>query len=171
MNDDVRSVLYIMDTLGLSGRTKGIIDLALHLDPRRYRPIFCSLGNETSELAERLHERKIPIEVLPLPAGMKMNGERTKSVLKDAAHAWLPEDVVERTKQGFRVPLPAWLRGELAPWAEDLLRRSPLRELGIFDFDYILDLWKRHREGEGDHSFDLWCLINLSGWYEHWFAA
>jgi asparagine synthase (glutamine-hydrolysing) len=105
---------------------------------------------------------------LSLPASFKMEGTRTKSVLKDAAKAWLPEDVVERKKQGFRVPLPAWLRGELAPWAEDLLRRSPLRPLGLLDFDFILDLWRRHREGRGDHSFDLWCLINLSGWYERW---
>jgi asparagine synthase (glutamine-hydrolysing) len=116
-------------------------------------------------------DHELATYALSLPAGMKMNGTRTKSVLKDAARGWLPEDVVERTKQGFRVPVPAWLRNELAPWGEDLLRRSPLRELGIFDFDFILDLWARHREGRGDHSFDLWCLINLSGWYEHWFAA
>ena len=74
MNDDARPVLYIMDTLGLSGRTKGIIDLALHLDPTRFRPIFCSLGEETSELAQRLHEREVPIEVLPLPAGLRPEG-------------------------------------------------------------------------------------------------
>ena len=74
---------------------------------------------------------------LSLPAALKMQGTRTKAVLKDAVRAWLPEEVVERTKQGFRVPLPAWLRGELAPWAEDVLRRSPLRQLGIFDFDHI----------------------------------
>ena len=115
-------------------------------------------------------DHELATYALSLPAGMKMNGTRTKSVLKDAAHDWLPRDVVERTKQGFRVPLPAWLRGELAPWAEDLLRRSPLRELGILDFDHILELWRRHQDGRVDHSFDLWCLINLSGWYEHWFA-
>jgi len=74
MNNHVRPVLYVMDTLGLSGRTKGIIDLALHLDPQRYRPVFCSLGEETSELAERLHERKIPIEVLPVAAGLRPDG-------------------------------------------------------------------------------------------------
>jgi glycosyltransferase involved in cell wall biosynthesis len=69
-----QKVLYIMDTLGLSGRTKGIIDLALHLDPARYTPMFCSLGEETSELAARLHERDVPIEVLPLAAGLRPDG-------------------------------------------------------------------------------------------------
>jgi glycosyltransferase involved in cell wall biosynthesis len=69
-----RGVLYIMDTLGLSGRTKGYIDLALHLDPQRYKPYFCSLGEETSELAERLRARDVPIEVLPLPDGLRPDG-------------------------------------------------------------------------------------------------
>jgi asparagine synthase (glutamine-hydrolysing) len=107
---------------------------------------------------------------LSLPAAMKIDGTRTKAVLKDAARAWLPEEVVERTKQGFRVPLPAWLRGELAPWAEDVLRRSPIHALGLFERGYIDELWRRHREERADCSFDLWCLVNLFGWYEQWFA-
>ncbi|HEY0482123.1 MAG TPA: glycosyltransferase [Kofleriaceae bacterium] len=74
MNNHARGVLYIMDTLGLSGRTKGYIDLALHLDPHRYKPYFCSLGEETSELAERLRARSVPIEVLPLHAGLRPDG-------------------------------------------------------------------------------------------------
>src|SRR5439155_25381277 len=73
-SNGVRTVLYIMDTLGLSGRTKGYIDLALHLDPARYRAVFCSLGEESSELVERLRERAISIEVLPLAAGLRPDG-------------------------------------------------------------------------------------------------
>jgi len=116
-------------------------------------------------------DHELATYALSLPAAMKMDGARTKTVLKDAAHEWLPNDVVERTKQGFRVPLPAWLRGELAGWAEDLLRRSPLRKLGIIDFDHVMELWRLHQEDRADHSFDLWCIINLSGWYEQWFPA
>jgi glycosyltransferase involved in cell wall biosynthesis len=71
MSNTARPVLYVMDTLGLSGRTKGIIDLSLHLDPRRYRPMFCSLGDESSELVERLRERAIPIEFLPFSDGLR----------------------------------------------------------------------------------------------------
>lgn len=74
MNNEARPVLYLMDTLGLSGRTKGYIDLALHLDPRRYRPIFCSFGEESSELVKRLHERSIPVEFLPIPDGLRPEG-------------------------------------------------------------------------------------------------
>jgi len=74
MTDNAKPVLYIMDTLGLSGRTKGIIDLALKLDPERYRPIFCSLGEEVSELGEILRARNVPIEVLPLPDGLRPDG-------------------------------------------------------------------------------------------------
>jgi asparagine synthase (glutamine-hydrolysing) len=80
----------------------------------------------------------------------------------------LPSDVIDRPKQGFRVPLPAWLAGELSPWAERLLLSSPLRRRGLFRNDYIEWMWRRHRDGTQDHSFDLWCLINLSAWYEHW---
>ncbi len=116
-------------------------------------------------------DHRLAAYALSLPASMKMDGERTKTLLKDAAREWLPEEIIERRKQGFRVPLPIWLRRELAPWAEETLRRSPLRRLGLFDFEHVLELWRRHREGTADHSFDLWCLINLSGWYEHWFAT
>ena len=74
MTEEPKPVLYVMDTLGLSGRTKGIIDLALNLDPARYRPLFCSLGEESSALVERLREREIPVEMLPLSAGLRPDG-------------------------------------------------------------------------------------------------
>ncbi len=76
MNANAKPVLYVMDTLGLSGRTKGIIDLALNLDPSRYRPVFCSLGDESSELVELLRERSIPIEFLPFTCGLQLSGVR-----------------------------------------------------------------------------------------------
>lgn len=68
------AVLFVMDSLGVSGRTKGIIDLALHLDPRRFRPVFCSLDAESSALADQLRERAVPIEVTPVRPGLRPEG-------------------------------------------------------------------------------------------------
>ena len=82
----------------------------------------------------------------------------------------LPDAVVNRRKQGFRVPLPEWLSGPLAGWAEERLFSAKARELDFLDFDYIRSLWQQHTSGQSDQSFDLWCLINVFAWYECWFA-
>jgi len=45
---------------------------------------------------------------LSLPAGMKIDGTRTKAVLKDAARDWLPDDVIERIRtRGDLSTIPA----------------------------------------------------------------
>ena len=107
---------------------------------------------------------------LSLPQHAKIAGGDTKRILKEAVTGVLPAEVVHRPKQGFRVPLPAWLAGPLSTWAEECLFSRKARELDFLDFGYIERLWHRHRTRQADQSFDLWCLINLFSWYEHWFA-
>ena len=107
---------------------------------------------------------------LSLPQHSKIGAGQTKKVLKEAVRGWLPDAVIDRRKQGFRVPLPEWLAGPLAGWAEERLFSKSARELDFLDFDYIRDLWRQHTSGAADCSFDLWCLINVFSWYECWFA-
>jgi asparagine synthase (glutamine-hydrolysing) len=107
---------------------------------------------------------------LSLPQHAKTGAGQTKKVLKEAVRGILPDEVIDRKKQGFRVPLPAWLQGPLASWAEERLFCRAARELDFLDFDYIRTLWNRHKSGVADQSFDLWCLINVFSWYESWFA-
>src|SRR5205085_1397929 len=103
---------------------------------------------------------------LSLPQHRKIDQGRTKKVLKQALAGILPDDIINRRKQGFRVPLPEWLAGPLAGWAEDRLFSTSARELDFFDFGYIRTMWQRHQSRQFDHSFDLWCLINVFSWYE-----
>jgi asparagine synthase (glutamine-hydrolysing) len=107
---------------------------------------------------------------LSLPQHAKIAHGETKSVLKKAMAGVLPAEVIHRQKQGFRVPLPDWLAGPLAAWAESQLFSTRARELDFLDFGYIEHLWHEHHTRKADRSFDLWCLINLFTWYEHWFA-
>ncbi len=103
-----------------------------------------------------------------MPRALKVNGNETKYVLKQALRGVVPDEVLDRPKQGFRVPLPEWLRGPLASWAKSQIFESPLAERGFFNHQYVNEMWRRHLAGVQDHSFDLWCLVNLGAWYSHW---
>jgi len=105
---------------------------------------------------------------LSLPQHLKVRGRDGKWVLKEAVRPYLPAEVIDRPKQGFRAPLPEWLAGELSSWAEHQLFASALTKRNLFNNGFIENMWRRHRAGAADHSFDLWCLINLAAWYEHW---
>src|SRR5262249_52885235 len=106
---------------------------------------------------------------LSLPKSWKIRGNTTKYILKQAVAGWIPDEIIQRPKQGFRVPLPEWLRGPLSGWAEERLFSPSARRLDFFDFDHIRRLLQGHVSGLQDNSFDLWCLINLFSWYECWF--
>jgi asparagine synthase (glutamine-hydrolysing) len=105
---------------------------------------------------------------LALPSRLKLRGTTTKYVLRRAVEALVPRSVLARPKQGFRVPLPEWLRGDLAPWAEHQLRHAAIHRRGLFRAGAIDTMWRRHRAGTQDHSFDLWSLLHLAGWYDRW---
>jgi asparagine synthase (glutamine-hydrolysing) len=105
---------------------------------------------------------------LSLPRALKINAAGTKYVLKQALRGVVPDEVLDRPKQGFRVPLSTWLRGPLASWAKREIFEGPLAARGFFSRPYLDELWSRHLSGAQDHSFDLWCLVNLGAWYAHW---
>jgi asparagine synthase (glutamine-hydrolysing) len=105
---------------------------------------------------------------LSLPSNLKIGGGTTTRVLREAVRPYLPREILERSKQGFRVPLPEWLAGELAHWAAAVLGGTALRRLDLFNWEEIDRMWQAHRQRRADHSFDLWCLLNLAAWYDHW---
>jgi glycosyltransferase involved in cell wall biosynthesis len=72
MSANPSTVLYLVDGLGLSGKTKAMVDLIAGLDPGRYRPVVVCFDTEKSPLETRL--RALGVEVLELhcPDGLNV---------------------------------------------------------------------------------------------------
>jgi glycosyltransferase involved in cell wall biosynthesis len=66
----VKNVLFVVDGLGLSGKTRTMAFVATHLDPRRYRSTVCTFSDEKSILLDQLEARRIPIHHLPCRDGL-----------------------------------------------------------------------------------------------------
>jgi asparagine synthase (glutamine-hydrolysing) len=105
---------------------------------------------------------------LRLDPALKVRGLRTKCLLKEVAHRWLPRGIVERRKRGLSVPLAAWLRGGLKRYVERLLAPERLRRQGVVSEVYVQRLVAEHAGGRTDRARALWTLIVLQRWLERW---
>jgi asparagine synthase (glutamine-hydrolysing) len=98
-----------------------------------------------------------------LPARLKMRDHQGKWLLRRAVAGLVPEAVLTKPKQGFAVPLGAWLRGPLRHRLDALL--DP--RCGIYEFveaDLVRRVVEEHRRGRRDHSALLWRLVVLDVW-------
>jgi asparagine synthase (glutamine-hydrolysing) len=102
-----------------------------------------------------------------LPTRLKVRGLRKKVLLRKAAAPLLPRRIVYGRKRGFSIPAAAWLRGELEPFARDVLAPDTLRRQGFFRPEPVERLIDSHVAGEADLSRQLWGLLAFTLWHEH----
>lgn len=99
-----------------------------------------------------------------LPARFKIRGGVTKTLLRDIASEFLPEDVVKGRKQSFGTPMDIWLRTLLFEYVQGVFHESRERWGDFFDFERILALHREHAEGRANHASLLWRLVVLLVW-------
>jgi asparagine synthase (glutamine-hydrolysing) len=103
-----------------------------------------------------------------IPASLKLSGWRTKYILKRAVAGDLPPAILHRRKQGFGVPLGAWLRGPLRDILEVRLAPERVARIGLFDPAAVRRVTSEHVGGRRDHRKLLWGLLMLDAWREHY---
>ena len=103
-----------------------------------------------------------------LPLDAKLRGNQTKWVLRQVLGRHVPAALVDRPKMGFGLPIGPWLRGVLAPWAEQLLDERRLRDQGLLDPAPIREAWDLHRSGRRDLGYELWDVLVLQSWIDRW---
>jgi asparagine synthase (glutamine-hydrolysing) len=101
-----------------------------------------------------------------LPMGLKLRDGAGKWVLRQVLDRYVPRALVERPKQGFGVPLGAWLRGPLRPWAEALLEPGRLAREGYLHPGPLARRWAEHLAGRHDWGFSLWNVLMFQAWLE-----
>ncbi len=84
-----------------------------------------------------------------------------KQPLRNLLYRKVPRELIERPKRGFAVPLAAWLRGPLRPWAEDLLAPQSIADSHLLDVSRVRRLWSQHTGGLADHATRLWSVLSL----------
>lgn len=100
-----------------------------------------------------------------LPASMKVRGARTKYLLKRACDGILPDQIINRPKRGFAIPLAKWIGGPLSERFAAIFHDSPLWDLCVLRRETFQRWHREHVARVADHSKPLWGLLVLDHWY------
>lgn len=103
-----------------------------------------------------------------MPLSMKYKHKKSKWCLRQILYKYVPENMIERPKMGFAIPLDVWLRGPLREWAENLLSEERLLNEGFFDSVKIRQIWTEHLSGERNWQYHLWDILMFQAWFEHY---
>jgi asparagine synthase (glutamine-hydrolysing) len=105
---------------------------------------------------------------LALPRAMRVRGFAKKRLLRRAVAPLVPPQIARGRKQGFSIPAAAWLRGDLEPFAREVLSRDTLARQGFFRPDAVTALIDRHVARREDLSRQLWGLLAFTLWFDRY---
>jgi asparagine synthase (glutamine-hydrolysing) len=115
-------------------------------------------------------DQRVAELALALPRRMKVRGLAKKRLLRQAVATLLPERIARAPKQGFSIPAAAWLRGDLEPFAREMLAPGRLRAQGFFEPAAVARLIDAHVARREDLSRQIWGLLMFSLWHERYLA-
>jgi asparagine synthase (glutamine-hydrolysing) len=123
------------------------------------------------EVRSPLLDKEVVEFVCRLPMEYKLNGFKTKYLLKKAAEGLLPRRIIYRQKKGFGIPLAKWLTGQLKGFMLDYLGQERIERQGIFNYPYVKQLIDEQLARKKDNREPLWTLLIFQAWYEKYISG
>ncbi len=114
------------------------------------------LDHELLELAGRI------------PSQFKVRDKKTKWIFKEAFRAQLPTGILDRKKQGFEIPVDAWLRGPLRDMFQETVLAPGAPVGDLIDQPLARRLYGHHASGVSRVGEVLWSLLVLALWSERY---
>lgn len=101
-----------------------------------------------------------------IPLHLKKRNGQSKWLLRQVLSKYVPEELFNRPKQGFAIPLSQWLKNPLRDWVEYLLAEEKLQQQGFFKPKPIRQKWEEHLSGKRNWQYYLWNILMFQAWLE-----
>lgn len=149
---------------------------ATHLDAVTYLPndILMKVDRASMRVALEVRAPFLTPDVVELafsmPDRFRMRRLTGKRMLRDAVKDLLPQQILERPKKGFGMPVAAWLNGPLKELVRDVFAREAVDRAGLFNHGEIERMLQAHASRAADYRKPLWTLLVFELWRREYLA-
>ena len=148
------------------------LNQVLYLDMKLYLENDILVKIDRASMMNSL-EARVPLlnadfveHVARLPLAVKLRGLSSKYIFRRALRGLLPDEVIDRPKKGFGIPVGRWFRGPLRELLLDTLSQDKLERQGFFRWGGVEALIDAHMSGRRDHRKELWTLFIFQRWFD-----
>ncbi|MCC7402049.1 MAG: asparagine synthase (glutamine-hydrolyzing) [Chitinophagaceae bacterium] len=103
-----------------------------------------------------------------LPSDIKYFKGQKKYILKQIVHKHLPQEIMQRPKMGFGIPVENWLAKELRELAEEYLSAESLAKHHLFHIAEVRKIVSDFYKGRTEKHLKIWYLLMFQMWYIRW---
>lgn len=142
----------------------------LRFDMRSWLPENTLMKSDKITMAHSL-EIRVPyldhhlVEyTMGLDTGLKIKRGRTKELLRQAMHAYLPPQMCRQAKNGFPVPLTAWIAGEWQHRVREIVFDTGNLTTGVFNLSMLETFLKQTNSQRAARL--LWALYSLELYWQ-----
>jgi len=175
---ELRALMPGLDTEGFAppeglGPGGGVVEQMMRWDARTYLmdDILQKVDRATMAVSLEARNPLLDPEVVELAFRSVSHAEKRpgeKPLLRSALRGLLPDELVDRPKKGFGVPLSAWLRTDLRPLVEDLVLS---RQQAEYDLATAKSVCRDHLDGRREAAPQVWGLLAFELWRDRWLAS
>jgi len=167
LNNSIEPIQYILNP----NENLNSIEKMMILDAKTYLPDDILVKVDRAAMANSLETRvpfldhRVVEFAWGLPFDLKLQGGRSKWILREVLYKYVPKELIERPKMGFGIPLDSWLRGPLKEWTYDLLSKENLSKHNLLNNVEITKKIEEHMSGKKNWHYFLWDVLMFQSWY------
>ena len=144
----------------------------MFIDKKTYLPddILCKV--DRASMANSLETRTpfLNSEIIEFASNMpikyKIKDLKGKLVLRNILKKFVPENLYERPKMGFGIPLNKWLKSGLKDWVFDTLNFDKIKRQGIINPFILQKFLEEHFNGDRNWETKIWIILMFQSWYD-----
>ena len=103
-----------------------------------------------------------------LPFKYKVNYKTNKILHKKLSEKYLSPEIIYRKKKHFATPRKMWFKGEVGKMYEKMIIDDNSILSDVIDKTFIIDMFKKHREGKVNYEKQLYLIICTFLWVKEY---
>ena len=144
------------------------IDYQTYLPDDNLKKVDRATMSVALEGREPFLDHKLTEFAATLPSDYKNHNGVKKYLIRKIVHKYVPEELMDRPKQGFEVPISQWLKADLKDLLYTALAPAEINKFGILDPQEVQRILQQFNAGQENYSVNLWYLLMFQLWCAEW---